>query len=260
MKIEQIWMSQDTEKKNRYGLQMLGGIVGIVVLALVLILVGTVVGFQLGLPMKLVSVILCLGVTAFMVIFAMKLGRKSVKDVTVFFLMEGDRLFVLDSRKLVDFGTEALSHAAAMVKIQKFLDRMARDPYLPVGADEIVKVERMKVNSTHYALVCRIRHPSGRVARRTYFLVNGLENQEQLLLQLQRRLQWASSPEMTENRNPLWIFLSALICFCFVSLCVMSHPAVGQFPQSIYFPCLGGAFVALCCAIWFGIRQHRGEL
>ena len=71
MKIEQIWMSQDTEKKNRYGLQMLGGIVGIVVLALVLILGGTVVGFQLGLPMKLVSVILCLGVTAFMVIFAM---------------------------------------------------------------------------------------------------------------------------------------------------------------------------------------------
>ena len=140
MKIEQIWMSQNAGKKNRYGLQMLGGIVGIVVLALVLILGGTVVGFQLGLPMKLISVVLWLGVTAFMVIFAMKLGRKSVKDVTVFFLMEGDRLFVLDSRKLVDFGTEALSHAAAMVKIQKFLDRMARDPYLPVGADEIVKV------------------------------------------------------------------------------------------------------------------------
>lgn len=80
-----------------------------------------------------------------------------------------------------------------------------------------------------------------------------------LLRQLERREGWAGAPEVKENRKPFYILLSALACCGFGVLCVLSHPAVARLPQSIYFPCLGAAFAALCCAVWFGIRQHQGE-
>lgn len=116
----------------------------------------------------------------------------------------------------------------------------------------------MKENPSDYALVCRVRHPNRRVIRRTYFLVKGMEDQELLLRQLERREQGAGV-EGAENRKPFYILLSGLICCGFGVLCVLSHPAVAQLPRSIYFPCLGAAFAALCCTVWFGIRQHRGE-
>ena len=37
MKVTKIWLSPDSEKKSRYGLRTLGGIVGITVLALLLV-------------------------------------------------------------------------------------------------------------------------------------------------------------------------------------------------------------------------------
>ena len=55
-----------------------------------------------------------------------------------------------------------------------------KNPYLPAGADEIRRVERIRENRTHYALVCQVRRPGQRTVRRTYFLVKGLEDQELL--------------------------------------------------------------------------------
>ena len=67
------------------------------------------------------------------------------------------------------------------------------------------------------------------------------------------------SLELAENRKPLYILLSLLACSGFSLLCALSHPAVALLPQSVYFPCLGAAFAALCCTVWFVIRQLRGE-
>ena len=256
MKIKEMWISQP---KNRFGQHTLGGILGVAALALLLTGGGVALGFTMGWPMKGVSVLLCLGVTALGVALAVGLGRQSVKDATVFFLMEGDRLFVLDARQLVGFGSDALSHAAAMVKVQGILRELAQKPYLPARAEEILKVERIRENPTHYALICQVRRPQGQVVRRTCFVVCGLEGQEQLLLQLERRLQWPGSPELEENRKPLCLCLSILACCGFAALCVVSHPAVGLLPQSVYFPFLGATFVALCCAVWFAVRYRRGE-
>lgn len=257
--ITHIWLSQDTREKSRYGLRTLGGIAGIVVLALVLVFCGTVLGIQMGWPVAWLSLFLCLSVTGLAVFLAVRLGRCSTRDATVFFLMEGDRLFAMDARRLVYHGRGILSQTAAVMEVQKFLRSVAQEPYLPAGADEILKVERIRENRSHYALNCQVRHPNQRVIRRTYFLVKGMENQEGLLRQLERRERWENDWEPAENRMPFYSLLSFLACGGFAVLCVLSHPAVAYLPQRIYFPCLGAAAVALCCTVWLVLRQRRGE-
>ena len=259
MAVKQVWMSQNTRKKSRYGLRTMGGILGIVMLALVLILAGTQLRFYMGWPSELFSVILCLGVTALMVVLAVRLGWRSADDATVFFLTQEDQLFVLDARFLADYGIGFPSYVSTIRKTEKFLHKLANSPDLPAQANEILRVEKIKENFTHYALVCQVRLPSQRVVRRTCFLAKRLENLQELLLQLERRESWQNSPELAQNRNPVYIFLSVLACGGFSALCVLSHPAVAQLPQGIYFPCLAAAFGTLCCGVWFAVRQHRGE-
>ena len=259
MEIKQIWMSEDTQRKSRYGLRTLTGILGIMVLALALILGGTMLGFSAGWPAQIFATALCVGVTALVVLLAAGLGRRSMGDATVFLLTEEDRLFVLDARRLADYGGNAVAYAAGLLKTQQFLRTLARSPYLPAGADEILRVEGIKENRSHYALACQVLRPNQKAARRTYFLVKGMEDQELLLRQLERREGRADAPEITEDRKPFYLLISILACFGFGVLCVLSHPAVAQLPQSIYFPCLSAAFAALCGAVWFGIRRHRGE-
>lgn len=257
--VKQVWMSRKTQRKSRYGLHILGGIFGIAALALVVTGGGTVLGLSMGWPVELFSPVLCAGVTVLMLVLSVGLGRRSVEDTTVFFLTEEDRLFVIDARRLANYGGDMVSTAAGFLKTQQFLRTLARSPHLPAGADEILRVEGIKENRSHYALTCRVRRPDQRVIRRTYFLVKGMEDQEFLLRQLERREKWAGGPEVQENRKPGYILLGVLVCCGFGALCVLSHPAVARLPQSIYFPCLGAAFAALCCVVWLAIRQHRGE-
>ena len=71
MELKQVWMSRDTQNQSRYSLRTLGGILGIAMLALVLVLGGTTLGFMLGWPMRMVSVGLWLGVTVLLVVLAL---------------------------------------------------------------------------------------------------------------------------------------------------------------------------------------------
>ena len=259
MKVTKIWLSPDSEKKSRYGLRTLGGIVGIAVLALLLVCGGTVLMLSRGWSRELFPLILCLGVTALAVFLAVRLGRRSVQDATVFFLTEEDALFAVDVRQLVRPGHNLPGYAAAAAETQKLLRRIGAQPYLPAGADEVRKVERIKENGSHYVLSCQVRRPDGRMGKKTYFLIKGCRDEELLLRQLERRKIWAGALELAENRNPRFILLSALACAGFSALCVLSHPALARLPQEIYFPCLGAAFLSLGCLVYFVIRQRRGE-
>jgi hypothetical protein len=258
MAIKQIWMSPDTQKKSHYSLRTLGGLLGIVALALVLVCGGTVAALQMGWPVLWISMLLCLGVTALGVVLAVGLGQRGAQDATVFFLTEEDRLFALDARLLVRQGRHFLAQAAAMHKTQQLLRKLAQTSSLPASASEILKVEQIKENRTHFVCLCQVRPPNRPVNRHTYFFAKGLENQDLLLHQLAYRTRWDSAVELAENRKPFYILVSVLVCCGFAALCALSHPAVALLPQRVYFPCLGAAFVALCCVVWFSVRQHRG--
>ena len=236
MELKQVWMSRDTQKQSRYSLRTLGGILGIAMLALVLVLGGTALGFMLGWPMRLVSVGLWLGVTVLLVALALRLGQNAVRDATLYFLTRDDRLFVADARQLAGMGHSALDWAKGTVRVQQRLREMARSPVLPAAAEEILRVEQIRENRTGYAVTCQLRRFDQTVTRHTCFVIRGLEDQETLLHLLELREGWSGSPELRENHTLHGLLLSILAAGVAGVLCVLSHPAVGQLPVGIYYP------------------------
>lgn len=259
MKSKKIWTSADTARKSSYGMRMSGGVLAITVLAIVLVSGGVFLAFRLGLPMKTVSVVLVAGVTALVLALALVLGRCGVRDATVFYLSGDDRLFALDVRSLARYRKGAAGFAAGTMHTQQLLRELARNDNIPAGADEIVKVELLLEKPRHHLIRCLVRRPGGRSARRTFFLWQGVADSDVLLRELERRQGWTGGPEIPENRTPFRLFCSGLALAVLAVLCVLSHPAVGQLPEALYFPCLGAAFAALFCLVYFIVRQNRGE-
>lgn len=259
MNLQKVWMSPATGRKNHYAQRTLGSIVGIAALMLLLICGGTLLSYYLHWPREIFSVLLCFGATALAVWLALRVGWRSVRDATVFFLTEDDRLYAMDARTLSDHGHGIPGYIAGTAETQKFLRTIAARPFVPAGADEVLKVERIRENRSYYAIICQVRHPNRQMVRRTYFLVKGSEDEDLLLYQLERRQSWENRLELAENRNPRYLLISTLTLAGLIALCVLSHPEVGQLPQGIYFPCLGAAFVAVFFVVYFVIRLRRGE-
>lgn len=259
MKIKRIWMSAQSARKSRYGLYMAGGVAGITALVVLLVAGGMALVLRLGLPQETALLALCLGVTVLAVWLAVALGRRGVRDAFVFFLTEGDRLFVLDARMLARPGRGLTGFAAGALQTQALLRQIADDGRLPAAAGEILRVERIRENRTHRAVVCRVRRPGGAVVRRTCFLFDGIPDADLLLRELERRESWENSLEPPQDKDLLRLLLSALACAGFAAVCALSHPAVGRLPSGVYFPCLGAAFAAFCAAVYFAVRRHRGE-
>ncbi len=176
MEVKKVWMSPDTGKKSHYALGHLGGIVGILALAMLLVCGGTVLSFSLGGSRELFLLVLCLGVVFLVLGLAACVGRNATKNTTVFFLTDSDQLFVMDARRFAYHGRNLLDYISGTVQTQQFLRQMAQRPFVPVGADEVLKVEKVKENRSHYAIVCQARRPGRRTVKRTFFLVKGLED------------------------------------------------------------------------------------
>lgn len=259
MELKKVWMSPDTKKKSKYGYRAVGGILGIVLLMVLLLCGGTLLSLSLGINKKAFSLILLTAVSALGIGLAVLLGRRSIRDATIFFLTENDRLWVMDARGLSSHGDGFLGFAISSMETQAFLRRQGKQPFLPKGADEILKVLSIKENRSHYAFRCQACHSARHVVRRTYFLVKGIQDEQMLLQELERRKTWENVLEPAENRNPLYILLSgAAFIFC-VILCILSHPSVARMSGEIYFPCMGASMVTFCFLLYFIIRQHRGE-
>ncbi len=259
MELKKVWMSPDTEKKSRYAWRTLGGTLGIAALMLLLITGGVWLSFLHNWSRKIFSLLLCGGATALTVWLALRLGWRSVKDATCFFLTEDDHLYVIDTRFLFYRGSGILSHGADTLETQKFLRRLAQKPFVPNQASEILKVDGIRENSTYYAIRCQVRHPNRQVAAHTYFLVKGYEDEDLLLWELERRESWKHALEPADNKRPFFIFLWAIVFAGFVVLCVLSHPAIARLPQGIYFPCLVAAFAVFFILVYLIILQRRGE-
>lgn len=259
MELKKVWMSPETEKKSRYGYRTVGGILGIVLLVTALLFAGTFLSLSLGLPQQSFSMILVLFGTAIGIVLAARLGRQGMQDAMIFFLTENDRLWIMDARGLSYHGRGFWGFALGAMETQAFLRIQGQQPFLPNGADEILRVLNIKENSSHYAVRCQLRHPNKRMIRHTYFLVKGIQDEEMLLQELERRKTWENTLEPTENRNPLYILLSGLVFAACVTMCVLSHPAVARMSGEIYFPCMGASLVALYFLLYFIVRQRRGE-
>lgn len=258
MRVKQVWMSGDTARKSRYALRTLGGILGVAALLMALTAGLTVLALVLRWPMQAVGLLFCAGITALGFWLGLRLGQRSLRDATVFLLTDDDRLFLLNAGELNN-GRTLLRYAAGTLRTQALLRELATDPFVPALAKEILQVENIRETAGHYALRCRMRVQDGPVFRKTCLLVKGVEAEDQLLRQLERRRNWQTDWEPQENRNPLYITLSGAALAVLVLLCVMSHPAVGTLSADLYFPCLGGAFVAFFLLVYCILRQTRGE-
>ena len=163
---------------------------------------------------------------------ALRLGRRTVQDVSVFFLAENDRLFVLDARRLSHYGHGLTGYIDGTLQTQELLRRLTEMCDVPAGADEILSVERIRENKSHYIFLCRTRCSGRGTDRRTCFLVKGDPDEEELLLQMERRRNLNSIPESAADRSLSAVLISFLTLAGFIILCVLSHPAVDRLPSS----------------------------
>lgn len=252
-------MSRNSREKSSYARRTVGGVLGITALAVLLTGGATVLALRLGLPLLTFSVLLCVLVTAVAVSLAVSLGRRSVQDATVFFLAEGDRLFVMDARQMVDQGRNAVDNAVAAVRTQQLLRQLALKPGLTDKALEILKVESLKDKGRYISAVCKVRNMAGKPFRHTCFLVRGLENEEELIRQLERRKSWKSGLEWKDDPYAFQITLRMLALFGFAALGILSHPAMGDLPEFLYYPSLLGELVSCFFLLWTLVRRRRGE-
>ena len=259
MEVKRFWASPQTQKGGWYGLRVLGAVLGITLLAVVLTVGGTALTVALDLPLEGTLLALCLGVAVVVILLAIRMGRGSARDATVFFLTEENRLYVWDARLAAVSRGGMVGMTAGVMRTQALLRQLAARPALPAGAVEILKVERIRERRAMRCIRCQMRRPNGRVVRMTCFLAEGIPDSDLLLRELERRQSWEDSLETPADHNSLGILLSLLACAGLAAVCVLSHPAVGRLPQAVYFPCLGAAFAALVVLVYFAVRQYRGE-
>ena len=147
MELKKVWMSSETRKKSRYGYRTVGKILGIVFL-------GTFLSLSLGLSQQSSSMILVLLASTLGIVLTARLGRRGMQDATIFFLTENDRLWIMDARSISNYGYGFLGFEVGAMETQAFLRMQGKKPYLPQGADEILKVWNIKENNSHYAIRC----------------------------------------------------------------------------------------------------------
>lgn len=255
-----VWMSKPTKQNNHYALGAIAPVVGIVILGLLLMMGVTLGARKLGFSGQLVPLIACVAVAALLIFLAASSGQRAQRDAMIFWRNDQDQLFAVDARNLVRYGKGAFGYAQGSWRVQKTLEKIKKalqDSGAVPGAMEILKVVSIREHTKDCALVCYVRHPNGKVRKRTILMVRGYEEEEQLRMELERRKTWAV--EIQKNYNPLGMALCFGALAACVALCAMSHPSIAKLPESIYFPSMGAVVLSFMGCLYFGIRQHRGE-
>ena len=196
--VMRIWTSSDTMGKKHYALCMIGGILGIVLLAMILICAGIYVGFHERWQMEEISLVLCLGVTAICVGLAYWLGQQSWRNRLIFCLDDEDRLFMVEAGKYVRVGSGLAAYISLASGTQKeireltapggLLERgMGRTGSLTGQEPQIVSVEQIREREKSYRVVCRLKYPNQGEGKRTYAIMKGYEDENGLIWELERR-------------------------------------------------------------------------
>ena len=134
-------------KKSQYGYRTVGGILGIVLLMTALLFTGTFLSLSFGLPQQSFSMILVLFATALSIALAVRMGYRGMQDATIF-LTENDQFMGYGCRGLSSHGDGFLGFAISSMEPRRFTQQ-GKQPFLPKGADEILKVLSIKENRSH---------------------------------------------------------------------------------------------------------------
>ena len=178
----------------------------------------------------------------------------------VFLLDDEDRLFALDTRDGVPSGrgfyallAQEKAAARRMRKARQQLEA-GQDP----GGVELLAVLRVTLRRRGRTVRCSVRYSNGGTGEQSFFLPDRMDGAEELLNILDRKRR-GEGPEVRTSRWPAVTAVSGLVLAVFILLCVFSHPAVGQLPEGIYFPSLGGGFIAFCVLVYALLKHRRGE-
>ena len=196
--VMRIWTSADPEEKKYYALRMVGGLLGIPLLALFLIFAGVFAGFRMGWKMEEVSLALCLGVTALCIWLAFWLRQQSLRTKLIFCLDDEDRLFVVEAGKYIQAGSGLAGYISLAYRTQKEVEKLtapggllereiSRTESLTGQEPQIVSVEGIRERERSYRVVCRLKYPNQREGKWTYSIVKGYEDEDGLLWELERR-------------------------------------------------------------------------
>lgn len=157
-------------------------------------------------------------------------------------------------RQLSNHGHNLPGYIIGTAETQEFLTKLKAHPFLPAGADELLKVNSIREHRSHFAIVGLVRHPKRRTIRRTYLLFMGCREEGALLLQLERRqkTELLSSPRL--ERNTVFFFAQYTdVCYFYSSLRVQSSFRGPASPIHLFF--LPGNFLSLVflCGIFRNI-------
>lgn len=122
--LKQVWMAPDTRKGSRYAWHTLGGVIGIMLLAVLLVTGGTVLTLYMGLSQE-VLLVLCAAVTLLVLWLALRAARRSVREDTLFFLTKTDRFYGIQARMLVKYSGHMLGQTFGTISVQNLLRKMA---------------------------------------------------------------------------------------------------------------------------------------
>ena len=184
--------------KKHYALCMIGGILGIVLLAMILICAAFMSDFMKDGRWRRYPLPCVLRVTALCVGLAYRLGQQSLKNRLIFCLDEEDRLFVVEAGKYIRTGSGLTGYISLAHRTQKeigeltapggLLERgMSREESLTGQEPQIISVEQIREREKSYRVVCRLKYPNQGEGKRTYAIMKGYEDENGLIWELERR-------------------------------------------------------------------------
>ena len=250
-----IWCAAEEEKRRYRPFWMLAGGFGLLLLCM-LIAAGSAILALYSPYGAWVSLGGCVLAVAVGVALASRLGNWSAEGNTLFWLDDEDRLFALDTRDGAPDGrgfyallAQEKAAARRMRKARQQLEA-GQDP----GGVELLAVLRVTLRRRGRTVRCSVRYSNGGTGESTrarLYLSSTTTDEEdgkveRYCLAL-RRLYLLSFPP-----PPLLLLRE-------IQSSAACYPAVGQLPEGIYFPSLGGGFIAFCVLVYALLKHRRGE-
>lgn len=256
-----VWIAESVAKKNRYGIYQSMSVLLIGIISVAVIAAAVWAGFSYNWPMKILSLGLCFGIAFFVVLAAMRVGKRGQRETQIFCQDDRGRLYVLDARQMIPYRRGLFGYMVMASETGRLLEEW-KEQIETVGAvygTEILAVEKMKPFSGGYRLICRVDYGNGIRRRQSYLLQDGYEKEESLLNALEGKM---NSRILMEEKEGVSLGAAAgsfFVTAALVILCVAFHPAVGLLPAKFYFPCLGFTAVSMGIFIYLLVKWRRGE-